>query len=151
MRMSWSLVPWFQRATEAGKCVAVPESIHATPWEASEGSCKGEIRVAVETEGSRRCPNHETHAEDSWLPRVKLAWEAMGIQAAEYELRLRICKLFGAQMILLLDQLPDMEVQALVFAQLGFGLTLVSSFLALPSFPPVGMGIFTLPQCAGHT
>lgn len=75
----------------------------------------------------------------------------MGIQATEYELRLRICKLFGAQMILLLDQLPDMEVQALVFAQLGFGLTLVSSFLALPSFPPVGMGIFTLPQYAGHT
>lgn len=54
-------------------------------------------------------------------------------------------------MILLLDQLPDMEVQALVFEQLGFGLTLVSSCLALPSFPPVGMGIFTLPQCAGHT
>lgn len=75
--MSWSLAPWFQRATEAGKCVAVSESIHATPWEASEGSCKGEIRVAVETEGSWRCQNHGTHAEDSWVPKGKLAWEAM--------------------------------------------------------------------------
>jgi hypothetical protein len=38
--------------------------------------------------------------------------------------------------------MPDMELEYLMFALLGFGLSLVQSLLFMPLFLPVGMGMY---------
>jgi hypothetical protein len=43
--------------------------------------------------------------------------------------------------------MQDMELQALVFALLDFGLALVPSLLSMPPSLPFGMEMFTLCHC----
>lgn len=111
MRVPWSLIQWFQRATGATKCVATSESSHTGPWKVTEGSRKSKTWVSVES------PRMVKMAEPWYRWRGKLGTKAEAIGSRKWGLR--ILRLFGVQMVLLLNKWSDIEIQALVFVPLG--------------------------------